>query len=154
MPGPDMSESALTIGELAARFGLATHVLRHWEDLGLLAPRRDSGRRRVYRADDAETVAVILLGKRVGLSLAEIARLFESAADRDARRELLRAHRDQLAVRIARATAALDTIEHALDCGAPDFRSCSHFRAKVDEALRLGVDGVAGHPVDVPLSER
>jgi hypothetical protein len=27
-----------TIGELAARFGLATHVLRHWEDVGLLSP--------------------------------------------------------------------------------------------------------------------
>ncbi|MCP2317228.1 DNA-binding transcriptional regulator, MerR family [Nocardia amikacinitolerans] len=149
-----MSDSGLTIGELAARFGLATHVLRHWEDLGLLAPRRDSGGRRVYRADDAETVAVILLGKRVGLSLAEIARLFESAADREARRELLRAHRDQLAARIAAATAALHTIEHALDCGAPDFRSCPHFRGKVDEALRLGVDGVVGHPVDVPFSGR
>ncbi|MEU2251562.1 MerR family transcriptional regulator [Nocardia xishanensis] len=149
-----MSESALTIGELAARFGLATHVLRHWEDLGLLAPRRDSVGRRVYRADDAETVAVILLGKRVGLSLTEIARLFACAADRETRREVLRAHRDQLAERIARATAALDTIEHALDCGAPDFRTCPHFRAKVDEALRLGVDGVAAHPVDVRLSER
>ena len=29
-----------TIGELAARFGLATHVLRHWEDMGLLSPAR------------------------------------------------------------------------------------------------------------------
>lgn len=26
------------IGELAARFGLSTHVLRHWEAVGLLAP--------------------------------------------------------------------------------------------------------------------
>ncbi|WP_443137105.1 helix-turn-helix domain-containing protein [Kribbella sp. CCNWLW197] len=26
------------IGVLAARFGLATHVLRHWEDEGLLTP--------------------------------------------------------------------------------------------------------------------
>jgi hypothetical protein len=28
----------MTIGELAARFGLATHVLRHWEAMGLLTP--------------------------------------------------------------------------------------------------------------------
>ena len=34
-PGEEM-----TIGELAARFGLATHVLRHWEAVGLLGPER------------------------------------------------------------------------------------------------------------------
>ena len=33
----------LTIGELATRFGLATHVLRHWEDEGLLSPARRAG---------------------------------------------------------------------------------------------------------------
>ncbi len=33
-----MKSSPWTIGELAARFGLATHVLRHWEDVGLLTP--------------------------------------------------------------------------------------------------------------------
>jgi hypothetical protein len=40
-------DAELTIGELAARFGLATHVLRHWETKGLLSPaRRVAGRRR------------------------------------------------------------------------------------------------------------
>ena len=41
----------MTIGELAARFGLATHVLRHWEAMGLLTPAaRVNGRRR-YRQE-------------------------------------------------------------------------------------------------------
>ncbi|MZG18734.1 MerR family DNA-binding transcriptional regulator, partial [Streptomyces sp. SID5914] len=30
----------LGIGALAARFGLAAHVLRHWEAMGLLHPGR------------------------------------------------------------------------------------------------------------------
>lgn len=34
------SSEALTIGELAQRFGLATHVLRYWESMGLLKPAR------------------------------------------------------------------------------------------------------------------
>ncbi|WP_280253363.1 MerR family transcriptional regulator [Nocardia abscessus] len=132
-----MAGGEVSIGELAARFGLATHVLRHWEDVGLLAPRRDGAGRRRYRDDDAEIVAMILLGKQVGLSLDELAALFAEASDRTARRELLRAHRDQLAHRISRDTAALETISHALDCDAEDFRECPHFRAEVAGALAV-----------------
>jgi DNA-binding transcriptional MerR regulator len=36
------------IGELAGRFGLATHVLRHWEAAGLLIPAARVGGRRQY----------------------------------------------------------------------------------------------------------
>ncbi|WP_228829630.1 MerR family transcriptional regulator [Nocardia beijingensis] len=60
-----MAGGDISIGELAARFGLATHVLRHWEDVGLLAPRRDgagsapvSRRRRGERGDDIARQAV------------------------------------------------------------------------------------------------
>ncbi|WP_375546893.1 MerR family transcriptional regulator [Streptomyces gossypii] len=35
----------MSIGALAARFGVATHVLRHWESKGLLHPGRDAGGR-------------------------------------------------------------------------------------------------------------
>lgn len=31
------------IGEIAGHFGLPTHVLRHWETIGLLSPARASG---------------------------------------------------------------------------------------------------------------
>ncbi|WP_159840542.1 MerR family transcriptional regulator [Nocardia sp. CY41] len=132
-----MTGGDISIGELAARFGLATHVLRHWEDVGLLAPRRDGAGRRRYHHNDAETVAMILLGKQSGLALDELVALFAAASDRTARRELLRAHRDQLVHRIAQATAALETISHALDCAAEDFRECPHFQAKVADALTL-----------------
>ncbi|WP_306364919.1 MerR family transcriptional regulator [Nocardia sp. CC227C] len=126
-----------TIGDLAARFGLATHVLRHWEDLGLLAPERDSAGRRRYREVDAETVTMILLGKEIGLSLADIRALFTEAPDRESRRALLRAHRDRLAERLARTRAALDSLDHALECGTEDFRTCPKFRAQVAAALTL-----------------
>ncbi len=37
----DMNLNVLSIGEIADRFGLATHVLRHWEDVGLPNPIRN-----------------------------------------------------------------------------------------------------------------
>jgi MerR family copper efflux transcriptional regulator len=65
----------LTIGELADRFGLATHVLRHWESVGLLNPRRAAGDRRRYTTADLTRVAVILIGKDAGLGLAQLREL-------------------------------------------------------------------------------
>ncbi|MFC3961073.1 MerR family transcriptional regulator [Nocardia jiangsuensis] len=127
-----------TIGEVAARFGLTPHVLRHWEDVGLLRPRRDQVGRRRYGPADAETVAMILLGKQAGLALDDLAAVFAAAADRDERRRLLAGHRDRLAARIARDTAALAVVEHALGCASPDVRSCPEFQAKVAAATADG----------------
>src|SRR5262249_30579296 len=56
------SSGELTIGELANRFGLATHVLRHWESMGLLVPGRDRGGQRRYGDGDLARVALILMG--------------------------------------------------------------------------------------------
>ncbi|MEU7915795.1 MerR family transcriptional regulator [Microbispora bryophytorum] len=60
----DMKSSAtIGIGEAAARFGLATHVLRHWESVGLLTPARVAGDRRRYGPGDLFRVAVL---ERIG----------------------------------------------------------------------------------------
>ena len=61
-----------SIGELAERFGLETHVLRHWEAEGLLDPERDSGGRRRYRESDAYRVAPIVASKAAGMRLDQI----------------------------------------------------------------------------------
>lgn len=52
-------EEQFGIGELAARFGLATHVLRHWEDEGLLLTAARVGGRRRY--DDAQVARVVMI---------------------------------------------------------------------------------------------
>ena len=70
-PRGNAAEHEFTIGQLAARFGLATHVLRHWEDVGLIEPERVNGRRR-YRTWHASRVATILLLKDAGFRLDQI----------------------------------------------------------------------------------
>ncbi|WP_410873206.1 MerR family transcriptional regulator [Nocardia sp. A7] len=130
-----MADELTTIGAVAAQFGLATHVLRHWEDRGLLAPPRDSAGRRHYRGTDIDTIAMIVLGKKAGLALDDLAILFLRAPDRTTRRAVLEAHRDRLADQIARTRAALDAVTHVLDCDAEDFRACPHFRAELAQVL-------------------
>ena len=63
---------ALTIGEVAARSGVATSALRFYEEQGLIASERtDSGHRR-YPRYVLRRVAFIVFAQKVGLSLEEI----------------------------------------------------------------------------------
>jgi DNA-binding transcriptional MerR regulator len=127
-----------TIGELAARFGLATHVLRHWEDAGLLSPARRVAGRRVYGPAHVTRVAEIMLGKDAGFSLEQLRELF-AAPDRGRRREVLRAQLAQVRQRIARLTLSQTLLEHGLRCRHPDYQSCPQFQAMVLARLD-GVD--------------
>ena len=127
-----------SIGELAARFGLATHVLRHWEDAGLLSPARRVAGRRVYGAVHVTRVAEILLGKEAGFSLEQLRDLFD-APDRERRRELLRGQLAQVRERIARLTLSQTLLEHGLRCRHADYQSCPQFQAMVLARLD-GVD--------------
>jgi DNA-binding transcriptional MerR regulator len=59
------------IAELAAEFEVTPRTIRFYEAEGLLAPLRD-GRRRVYRGRDRTRLRLILRGRRLGFSLAEV----------------------------------------------------------------------------------
>ncbi|MEU0567201.1 MerR family transcriptional regulator [Nonomuraea sp. NPDC005983] len=126
----------MSIGEIAERFGLATHVLRHWEAKGLLRPVRIGGARRRYGPDDLTRVAVILRGKEAGFSLEEIHEMM-ATSDAGERRAVLLRRRQELARRIAEAQASLELIDCALDCDHEDLASCPHFQSMVAERISL-----------------
>ncbi|WP_223771626.1 MerR family transcriptional regulator [Streptomyces huiliensis] len=130
--------ATLGIGGLAARFGLAPHVLRHWESVGLLRPVRDAGGRRRYGADDLARVATILILKEAGLGLSTI-RSLSGTVDRAARREILRPAAEELRARIAAARASLGFIEGGLNCAHEDVTQCPNYRRLIAE--RVGERG-------------
>lgn len=63
---------------------MTTRTIRHYEEQGLLTPRRQ-GMIRVFSARDRVRLKLALRGKRLGFSLAEIRELFElsSLASKD-----------------------------------------------------------------------
>ncbi|MET8080335.1 MerR family transcriptional regulator [Streptomyces sp. NPDC005303] len=130
----DNSASTMSIGALAARFGLAPHVLRHWESMGLLHPVRDAGGRRRYGPDDLTRVATILIGKAAGLGLDTI-RSLSATTERTTRHEILRAEADQLRSRIAAARASLELIEGDLNCEYEDVIQCPNYRRLIAEQV-------------------
>ena len=64
-----------TITELATEFDVTTRTIRHYEDEGLLTPRRE-GTNRLFSNRDRVRLKLALRGKRLGFSLAEIRELF------------------------------------------------------------------------------
>ncbi|WP_433362433.1 MerR family transcriptional regulator [Actinoplanes sp. CA-142083] len=124
-----------SIGELAARFGLATHVLRHWEDVGVLEPERRVAGRRVYDDTHVARVAEIQLCKAAGFSLEDIRDLDDPAL----RRAKLESQLAQVRERLTQLELSAKMLEHGLRCRHRDHRACPRFQ----EMVLSRVDGVA-----------
>jgi DNA-binding transcriptional MerR regulator len=65
-----------TISELAGEFGVTSRALRLYEESKLLAPKRE-GTKRIYSERDRVRLRLVLRGKRLGWSLAEIRESFD-----------------------------------------------------------------------------
>ncbi|MFI9401197.1 MerR family transcriptional regulator [Nocardia sp. NPDC052316] len=141
------SSAMVTIGDLAQRFGLGTHVLRYWESLGLLEPARRKGGQRLYDQTDLERVALILMGKEAGLTLGQLATVL-STADPMEHRELLCHHVEELERRIAQAQAAKELIQHALACPR-SMNECEHAREHISARIPPLRPGAPGAPTRV-----
>lgn len=69
-----------SIGQLCREFGCTTRALRFYEEQGLLFPARRQGQR-VYSYKDRTRLGLVVRGRNVGLSIAEIRALFETYED-------------------------------------------------------------------------
>ena len=69
-----MIDRTWTISELSAEFGTTLRTIRFYEDQGLLAPAR-AGTARVFRDRDRVRLQLILRGRRLGFTLAEISHI-------------------------------------------------------------------------------
>lgn len=131
-----------SIGDTAARFGLDTHVLRHWEDKGLLSPARDGADRRLYGDDDLVRIAVILRSKAAGMTLDQIAVLLDD--DHGPKRHaVLQEHLAELDRRMEEMVLSRAMTVHAFECEAHDVTRCPGFRSTIQDVL----DGTASWPV-------
>jgi MerR family transcriptional regulator, copper efflux regulator len=142
------SDAELSIGELAGPFGIAPHVLRHWESMGVLIPARRVGNRRRYTPEQRIQVALILRGQEAGISL-EHMREITTAPDGAARRQRLKEHLAELEVRIARLTTARDAVDRVLHCPWEDFLACPRLRAALEEPSCTGEGDAA--PLTSPI---
>ena len=69
-------EQQYSIGELSRLFDITARSIRFYEEQELLVPERQ-GQSRIYHLKDKVRLKLILRGKRLGFSLAEIKTLFD-----------------------------------------------------------------------------
>jgi DNA-binding transcriptional MerR regulator len=139
-----------TIRQLCEEFGCTPRALRFYEDKGLLAPRRD-GLNRIYSHRERGRLQLILRGKRVGLSLADIREMLDlyeldDGGVQQAARSI-RKFRDQVAVleqqridldeSIAALNDAIALLERKLVDTRPDLLPSA---ADYDQVLRRQLD--------------
>lgn len=125
----DPADLRWSVGEVAERFDMPTHVLRHWESMGLLAPERDGAGRRRYRGEDVVRVATIRRNKDAGMSLEQIRVLLDS--DAPERHRVLQEHLDELDRRMEQMRVSQQMTEHAMRCRSHDIATCPRFQAWV-----------------------
>ncbi len=92
------------ITELAREYGISLRAIRFYEDKGLLAPRRINGGR-AYTRRDRVRLGLILRGKAVGMSLAEIEHILSLYGDHG------EGHAQQLDYLVGRIDAAMTELE-------------------------------------------
>lgn len=92
------------ITELAKEYGISLRAIRFYEDKGLLAPRRINGGR-AYTRRDRVRLGLILRGKAVGMSLAEIEHILSLYGDHG------EGHAQQLEYLVDRIDAAMTELE-------------------------------------------
>jgi DNA-binding transcriptional MerR regulator len=76
MDSTEINKITYGIGQLAEEFGISSRAIRLYEEEGLLNPRRE-GTRRIYNDRNRVRLRLILRGKRLGWSLAEIRESFD-----------------------------------------------------------------------------
>jgi MerR family transcriptional regulator, redox-sensitive transcriptional activator SoxR len=143
-----------TVGELAARAGVATSALRFYEANGLIQSERNVSGHRRYRADALRRVAFIRVAQRIGLSLGEIA---AALASLPSKRTPTRSDWNKLSSRwlprIDDEIAALELLRDRLDgcigCGCLSLETCALYNLG-DRAAQKGAGAryLLGDPIE------
>jgi MerR family redox-sensitive transcriptional activator SoxR len=120
----------LTIGELAARSGVATSALRYYERLGLIRSTRTGGNQRRYERAELRRVAFIRVAAQVGVPLDEIAEALRSLPDSRTPTKAdwakLSAHwRGRLDEQIAVLERLRDRLTSCIGCGCLSLQRCA-----------------------------
>ena len=137
-----MPDAQLTIGEVAARSGVAASAIRFYESQGLIASERTSGNQRRYERAVLRRIALVQAGKAAGIPLDDIRTALDTlpAQRTPTRRDwerFSRRWRDDLDGRIATLQAIRDRMTTCIGCGCLSIDKCDLLNPD-DEAAGKG----------------
>lgn len=130
MPHLDESRTELSVGDVAARSGVAVSALHFYERQGLIHSERTTGNQRRYHRDVLRRVSFIRVSQRVGIPLSEIAEALASLPESRTPTvadwaRLSRGWRDRLDARIRDLEHLRHDLTHCIGCGCLSLKSCA-----------------------------
>lgn len=139
---PEQRLVELTVGEVAARSGIAVSTIHFYETKGLITSRRNAGNQRRYSRDVLRRVAVIKVAQRLGVALSSIAQALETLPQgRTPTAEdwngLSVRWRKDLDERIDKLTRLRDQLSDCIGCGCLSLERCK-LRNPLDELSEQG----------------
>lgn len=119
----------LTVGEVAARSGVAVSAIHFYEARGLIRSRRNAGNQRRYARDVLRRVAVIKVAQRIGIPLATVQEAFAALPDKRTPtaadwKKLSARWKADLDSRITRLTRLRDQLNDCIGCGCLSIEVC------------------------------
>lgn len=126
---PSAMRKELTVGEAAARSGVAVSTLHFYETKGLIRSHRTSGNQRRYDRDVLRRIAVIRVAQDVGIPLADIAATLAALPNgRTPTREdwvvMSRGWAAELDRRILQLQKLRDGLTDCIGCGCMSIEHC------------------------------
>ena len=124
-----MLNKELTVGQLAARSGVAVTALHFYETKGLIKSNRNAGNQRRYPRDVLRRVVVIKIAQRLGIPLATIGEALQALPDgrtptaQDWDR-LSALWREDLDERINKLMLLRDKLNGCIGCGCLSLEAC------------------------------
>ena len=136
----DTKKGEMAIGDVARHYDVSLRTLRFYEDKELLKPRRQ-GTARFYSPQDRIRLELILKGKRLGFTLAEIfsliaSRVSEASDEKEADLTVSLGH-DQIAAQIAHLEQQRDELDAAIAELRKAFAVMSGALTRREEAAKL-----------------
>lgn len=107
--------TVLTVGQVAERFGVTVRTLHHYDEIGLLSPsERSSAGYRLYTQADIARLQNVVVYRRLGFPLEEIANLLDATAG-PTLVEHLRRQRAAVMSRLEEMSSLVTAIDRALE---------------------------------------
>ena len=133
---------AMSVGEVAARSGVAVSALHFYEARGLIRSWRNAGNQRRYSRDVLRRVAIIRTAQALGISLGEIKEALDElpsdhAASTQDWQRLSKRWRASLELKIERLQRLRDHLDGCIGCGCLSLTVCP-LRNPGDRLARLG----------------
>ncbi len=131
----------LSIGQLAARTGLAVSAIRFYETKGLLSPSRNAGGQRRFRRSDIRRLSFVRIAQQLGFSIPQISALLSGlpqgrTPNKADWTRLGAAFRSDLDARIDSLTRLRENLDGCIGCGCLSMDRCALYNPNDRAAAR------------------